>query len=180
MAVAKFCPECGTATAGAKFCPECGTATALGVAADAEATSAGAIAPGPDFVVASEADAAPPIELEADEQEVWTGTPDAVMSPLAKRTTRYTITTERVKVSSGVMGKRIESLDLFRIRDINVKKSLTQRTRGKGDVKITSTDASTPILIFESIVNPDEVAEDLRRLVRESRKRHGVTTQERM
>jgi len=34
MAIAKFCPECGTAVAGAKFCPECGTPTALGIGED--------------------------------------------------------------------------------------------------------------------------------------------------
>jgi hypothetical protein len=36
------------------------------------------------------------------------------------------------------------------------------------------------VAVAESIVNPDEVAETLRRLVRDSRKRHDVMTQERM
>lgn len=61
-----------------------------------------------------------------------------------------------------------------------MKKSMTQRTRGRGDLRITSTDASTPEVKFESVSNPDDVAETLRDVVREERRRHGVVTQERM
>ena len=44
---------------------------------------------------------------------------------------------------------------------------MTQRARGKGDVRVTSTDASTPTFTFGSISDPERVAETLRALVRD-------------
>jgi hypothetical protein len=165
MAVAKFCPECGTPTEGAKFCPECGTSTARGArpeesAVNTEHTSTSTVA--------------------EDEREVWRGRPDPVLSPMAARTNTYVVTNERVKVDSGTLRKRAESMELFRVKDVSVKRSLTQRSRGRGDLVITSTDPSTPVFTFESIENPNDVAETLRGLVREARRRSGVVTQERM
>lgn len=168
MATAKFCPECGTATEGSKFCPECGTATALGVAN----------APSPEVAAPTAQASAPPAVEE--EREVWRGTPDPVLSPMAAKTNTYVITNERVKVETGALRKKSDSLELFRVKDISVKKSMTQRSRGRGDLKISSTDPSTPELTMESIQKPDEVAETLRSLVREARKDHGVVTHERM
>ena len=57
---------------------------------------------------------------------------------------------------------------------------MTQRSRGRGDLKITSTDPSTPEMTMESIQKPDEVAETLRNLVRAARREQGVVTHERM
>jgi hypothetical protein len=167
VATAKFCPECGTATNEAKFCPECGTSTTIG-ASDPEPAS-----------IASEA-APTPTAADEGEREVWRGTPDPVLSPMAAKTNSYVITNERLKVDSGTLRKRAESMELFRIKDISVKKSMTQRSRGRGDLKITSTDPSTPEITLESIQKPDEVAETLRKLVRDARLQHGVVTHERM
>lgn len=114
------------------------------------------------------------------ERDVWAGTPDPVLSPVAAKSHKYRITTERVVVEQGLMGKKADSLDLFRVKDLQVKKSMTQRARGRGDLTITSTDATTPHLKLESIQGPDDVAEQLRGLVRESRKRHGVIVREGM
>jgi hypothetical protein len=167
MATAKFCPECGTATNEAKFCPECGTSTTVG--ADPESTP-----------VAAEVAPAPAAASADDERDIWQGTPDPVLSPMAAKTNSYVITNERVKVNTGTLRKRAESMELFRIKDISVKKSMTQRSRGRGDLKITSTDPSTPEITLESIQQPDEVAETLRTLVRDARRQHGVVTHERM
>lgn len=164
MATAKFCPECGTATEGAKFCPECGTPTARA----GQPTATEQAAP-PPATAAVEA-----------EREVWRGTPDPVLSPMAARTTTYILTNERIKVESGTLRKTTESLDLFRVRDVSVKRSITQRTRGRGDLEITSTDSSTPEMTMESIEDPDGVAETLRGLIREARRTSGVAMREEM
>lgn len=157
--MAKFCPECGASAEGAKFCPECGTA--LG-----EPT-----APTFDPLVS-----VPVIE---EEREVWSGQPDRVFAPMGERSAKYVLTTERLRVDSGMLRKKAESLDLWRVKDVSVKKGMTQRTRKCGDVEVTSADASTPKLTLTWIQNPDDVAEQIRQLTRDARKRHGVVTQER-
>jgi uncharacterized Zn finger protein (UPF0148 family) len=157
--MAKFCPECGTAAGGAKFCPECGTAL--------------------NGQTASAAEAPVGAPAEEEERELWSGKPDSAFTPLGERSARYTLTTERLRVDSGMLRKKAESLDLWRVKDVSVKKGITQRTRGCGDVEVTSADASTPKVTLTWIKNADEVAEQIRQAAREARRRHGVLTQER-
>lgn len=161
MTIAKFCPECGHQTGGAKFCPECGTATAMG-AAPAEAASL-------------------PTRVETEfeeERELWQGSPDPVLDALAARSTKYVLTTDRLRVQSGLIGKRSEQLELYRIRDVSVRRSLPQRARGCGDVIVASKDDSTPKLLLAGVKDPDGVAETIRAAARKSRERAGVRTQE--
>jgi hypothetical protein len=159
--MAKFCPECGASAEGAKFCPECGTAL------NGQMTSA-SVAPAPSVA-----------PTEDEERDLWNGKPDSALAPLGERSQRYTLTTERLKVDSGMLRQKAESLDLWRVKDVAVKKSITQRTRGCGDVEITSADATTPKVTLTWIKNPEEVAEQVRQAAREARTRHGVVTQER-
>ena len=159
MTVAKFCPECGTATNSAKFCPECGTATAMG-------TSGAPIA------------APAPQAEDEEEREVWAGAPDNVIDPLASRSTKYTLTTERIKVQSGMIGKRSEQLDLFRVKDVRVTRGIPQRARGCGHVAVMSSDKTTPELVLYNVKDPDQVAETIRTTARAARRRAGVHMQE--
>jgi hypothetical protein len=78
-----------------------------------------------------------------------------------------------------MLRKKSESLDLWRVKDVSVKKSITQRTRGCGDVEVASADASTPKVTLTWIKNPDDAAEQIRQTARDARGRHGVVTQER-
>lgn len=160
MTVAKFCPECGTATNGAKFCPECGTATTIGAAASAPP------------------EAPPAPVVDDDERELWQGTPDPVLSPVAARTTSYMLTTERLKIASGLLGRKGEQIELYRVRDVKVNRSLAQRARKRGDLIVTSADATAPVFTFESIADPDSVAELVRKQVGEARRRRGVIARE--
>jgi hypothetical protein len=159
---AKFCPDCGTPTEGAKFCPNCGRATGVQPPQTTGPASGAGVA------------------LDADEREVWRGAPDPLLSPVAAKTTTYVLTTERLKVSSGVVGRRADQMELFRVKDVRVKKNLRNRTRSRGDVVVISVDQSTPVLKLESIPDPESVAELIVNLVRDSRRRHGVVSRELM
>lgn len=159
MTVAKFCPECGTATSGAKFCPECGTATATGGGTVDRAPS--------------------PVQPPGDgELELWHGSPDQILEPLGSRSTKYVLTSERMRVNTGLIGKKAEQMDLFRVKDVRVTRGLKQRARGCGDVLLMSTDPTTPELVLSCVKEPDALAEIIRTAVREARKRAGVRTQE--
>lgn len=121
---------------------------------------------------------APSAPPDDQENEVWRGTPDPVLSPVAARTTTYVLTNRRLNVTSGLLGKKGESLELFRVKDVSVKKSLPQRTRGRGDLIVRSTDPSTPELKLESVPDPDGVAETVRRLVEDARRKHNIILRE--
>ena len=160
----KFCPYCGTARVEATpFCGSCGKPI-------------GGTAP----ATAAHATAVPAVSAQADgvEEELWRGTPDAVLSPVGARTTKYILTTQRLTVDSGLVGKHNDGIELFRIKDVEVKKSLPQRSRGVGDVVIYSTDQVSPRLKLEAIQKPDEVAALIRQRVYAARQVNRVFMRE--
>ena len=57
---------------------------------------------------------------------------------------RYRITTERIVVELGVFSKRLEQIDLYRIQDFVVERSLGQRMMGTGTLILQTMDRTTP------------------------------------
>lgn len=100
------------------------------------------------------ADQSTTARVEEEERELWSGQPDRVFASIGERTNKYTLTTERLRVESGALRKKSESLDLRRVKDVTVKESMTQRTRKCGDVEVVSADASTPKLTLVWIQDP--------------------------
>ena len=164
--MASFCGNCGAERPeGMRFCGSCGQPF------DAPASSGSASPPAGVSVSSA------PAGVDLDEQ-VWAGSPDAVLNPVGARSTKYVLSRNRLVVDKGLLGKKNESLELFRVKDVSVKKGMTQRARGVGDVIVTSTDASTPSLTLEGIADPDKTADTIRRLVGEARDRARVYTRE--
>jgi len=64
---------------------------------------------------------------------------------LRARGTHYRLTSQRVIVETGLFGKRVDQLDLYRIVDFVVERSFGQRIMGTGDLTIDSMDKTTPI-----------------------------------
>lgn len=73
---------------------------------------------------------------------------------LATRATVYRLHPERLEVDSGILSRRIENIDLFRVRDVGLRQSLWGRMLDFGDLYIHSTDSSTPDLHVRGISDP--------------------------
>jgi hypothetical protein len=108
------------------------------------------------------------------EQVLWEG------RPFLSLRYYYQITSERVRISEGLLGKDREDVELVRIQDIDHKQSMTERAFNMGDIFIISHDASKPEAVLQNIFNPQEVHEILRRAVLKARKRHGMSYREEM
>ena len=114
-------------------------------------------------------------DADGDEERVlWDGRPFMSIS------TRYQITTERVRIVSGVLGKEREDIELVRIQDIDQVQRMSERMLNLGDIHIRSHDASDPEVILNNIANPQEVHELLRRAILNARKRHTLTYRDEM
>jgi uncharacterized membrane protein YdbT with pleckstrin-like domain len=59
---------------------------------------------------------------------------------------KYRITTHRVVVETGVLSKRLEQIDLYRVADYTVERPFGQRLLGTGNLLLKSFDKSTPEL----------------------------------
>lgn len=63
----------------------------------------------------------------------------------------YRVTTRRIVIESGVLSKRMEQVDLYRINDYTVERPFLQRLLGTGNILLKSMDKSTPELDLENI-----------------------------
>jgi membrane protein YdbS with pleckstrin-like domain len=86
--------------------------------------------------------------------------------------TRYRITNERLFDESGIIFQRVEQMELIRIRDYEVKRSILQRILGLGDVVAIGRDRTSPKLTLRWVRDPLHVAELLRTAVEASKRRH--------
>ena len=67
------------------------------------------------------------------------------------RSRRYRLTTRRVVVETGVLGKRLEQVDLYRVNDYTVVRSLSQRLLGTGNLVLRTLDRTSPVVAIVGI-----------------------------
>ncbi|MCS6797261.1 MAG: PH domain-containing protein [Myxococcota bacterium] len=88
---------------------------------------------------------------------------------------RYKITTERIVIETGLLSRRLEQIDLYRIEDYVVERPFGQRLLGTGNLVVRSGDRTSPQIRIER-VRTDVVAlyESLRRATEADKRRRGV------
>jgi len=92
----------------------------------------------------------------------------------------YRITSERVRLTEGLLGKEREDIELVRVQDVDHKQNLTERMLNIGDVYIRSHDPSHPEVVLRNVTNPMEVHEILRRAVLKARQKYNLSYREEM
>jgi uncharacterized membrane protein YdbT with pleckstrin-like domain len=91
------------------------------------------------------------------------------------RSVHYRVTTQRVVVESGILNKRLDQTDLYRIHDYVVERPLGQRIVGTGNLLLQTVDRSTPAVRLEGLAT-DVVAlyERLRKATEAEKRKRGV------
>jgi membrane protein YdbS with pleckstrin-like domain len=96
---------------------------------------------------------------------------------LAKsRSVHYEITTQRIKYERGVLNKREESLELFRIDHFELLKPLGMRLLGHGRLRLFSSDRELEEFSVYGVPRLEALAENLRECQLRERQRRGLTT----
>jgi membrane protein YdbS with pleckstrin-like domain len=95
---------------------------------------------------------------------------------LNSRKTHYEITTQRIKLEKGVLSKRQESLELFRIDHFELDKPLGMRLLGQAALHLFSSDAELEKFYIYGVPNLEALAETLRECQLRERARRGLTT----
>ncbi|MET0280594.1 MAG: PH domain-containing protein [Steroidobacteraceae bacterium] len=95
--------------------------------------------------------------------------PWAIWKYLVVKNQVFEVTSQRIKVHSGVLSKKTEELELYRVKDTKFEQPFFLRLFGLGNVVIVSTDASTPISMIPAIKDARTVREQLRTFVEERR-----------
>lgn len=73
--------------------------------------------------------------------------------------TRYAMSEDRLFLSVGFLSIKDEEVLLYRIRDINTKRTLWQRLFGVGTISVISSDKSMPTLVLKNVRDPMRVKE---------------------
>ncbi len=89
--------------------------------------------------------------------------------------TRYTLTNQRLIKETGLLGKRIDEIELFRVKDTKVSQSFFLRLVGIGNIAVVSTDVSGN---FTMNYLPDarNKREQLRTMAMKAREARGIRT----
>ena len=81
--------------------------------------------------------------------------------------TRYSLSEDRLFVSEGFLTIKDDEILLYRVRDIDTRRSLWQRLFGVGTVVVASSDKTMPNLVLKNIKDPIFVKELIHKQVEE-------------
>lgn len=83
---------------------------------------------------------------------------------------RYSLTATRLEIERGVLGRRLESIELWRVRDVVLDQSLLERMRGVGRLTVYSTDRVEPVLTLGPVAGARALFDRVRDTVAAARK----------
>lgn len=90
------------------------------------------------------------------------------------RTTVYELSSQRLKIHRGILNRRLEEVELYRVKDYIMDQPLFLRLLGLGNLTLVSSDASTPRIVLRAIPSVAAVREQLRIAVQSERDRKRV------
>lgn len=79
-----------------------------------------------------------------------------------QRSTRYTVTNQRVMIETGLLTKALSEIDLRYVDDSQFTQGVVHRMLGIGNVTLLSSDKTTPVYMLRGIRDPRGVRELIR------------------
>jgi len=98
----------------------------------------------------------------------------AIIVFVRTRSIRYTLTNQRLKIESGLLGKDVEEVELYRVKDSTLRRTLVDKFKGTGTICLHTSDRSTPIVYLRGINDPGTLREKIRILVEARRDAKGI------
>ena len=86
----------------------------------------------------------------------------------------YELTSERLKISDGIFSKVTDTLELYRVKDMETRQPFSYRMVGLENVHINTRDESTPFVLVDAIPSRVGLADKLRNAVETVRAQKGV------
>jgi membrane protein YdbS with pleckstrin-like domain len=86
----------------------------------------------------------------------------------------YEVTAERIEWDRGILDRRVDNLDMFRVIDLRMRRSLLDCIFGIGTVTLITTDKTDPNFTFQKIKKPRRLYDIIKKASLEADKRRGV------
>ncbi|MBA7484309.1 hypothetical protein ES707_19834 [subsurface metagenome] len=97
-----------------------------------------------------------------------------VMKMVRLKMTRYEVSPDRIEWSRGILDRRVDNLDMFRVIDLKMRRSVFDCIFGIGTVGLITTDKSDPEFEFEKVRRPRELYDIIKKASLEADRRAGV------
>ncbi len=88
---------------------------------------------------------------------------------LVVKNIKYELTTERLKTRHGVINKKMDELELYRVRDYKFDQPIFLRLFGLGNITLQTSDQATPVVIIRAIRDGEALREQIRTAVEDCR-----------
>jgi membrane protein YdbS with pleckstrin-like domain len=89
----------------------------------------------------------------------------ALVRYLRTRSKVYQLTSERLKITEGVFSKVTDTLELYRVKDIETRQPFSSRLCGLEDVQLNTSDTSTPFVIIDAVPEKLSLGDKIRNAV---------------
>jgi membrane protein YdbS with pleckstrin-like domain len=86
----------------------------------------------------------------------------------------YELTTERLKTTEGVFSKVTDTLELYRVKDLETRQPFLYRLVGLENIQVNTSDVSTPVVVINAIPRAVVLADKIRNHVEGIRTQKGV------
>ena len=93
---------------------------------------------------------------------------------LTVRCQRFEFTTERLKITTGVINQHIDEVELYRVKDVVMVRPWWMRLTGLASILLETSDRSLPNLTIPAVSSGVELREQLRKQVEHQRDRKRV------
>jgi uncharacterized membrane protein YdbT with pleckstrin-like domain len=84
---------------------------------------------------------------------------------LQTKTKVYELTSERLKITEGVFSKVTDTLELYRVKDLETRQPFSSRLCGLEDVQLNTSDTSTPFVIVDAVPAKLKLGDTIRNAV---------------
>jgi membrane protein YdbS with pleckstrin-like domain len=93
---------------------------------------------------------------------------------LKTKSIAYKITNYRIDIEKGLIGRHIDTMELWHVEDLSLNQSVLERILGVGTVVVMSHDDTTPRLAMRGLPNPKPLFETLKQRVIAVKRQRGV------
>src|SRR3712207_2899729 len=76
---------------------------------------------------------------------------------LVVRNIEYELTSERLRLRQGVLNKRLDELELYRVRDYRLEQPFWLRIFSLGNVIVRTTDTMNPLVVLRAVQRSEDV-----------------------
>jgi membrane protein YdbS with pleckstrin-like domain len=97
-----------------------------------------------------------------------------LMKMVKLKMTRYEVSAERIEWSRGILDRKVDNLDMFRVIDLRLRRSLLDCIVGVGTVALITTDKTDPEFTFEKMRNSRRLYDIIKKASLDADRRNSV------